>query len=88
MREALDLGINFIDTAEAYGTEDDRRQGHQGRPRDSIVLSTKSLITGAAGPKSGADMVASLDASLRRLGTDYVDSSICTGWRPPPTTAP
>ena len=70
---ALDLGVNFIDTAENYETEGIVGKAIKGRPRDSVVISTKSLLGSAAGPKSGADMVAALDASLKKLGTDFVD---------------
>jgi aryl-alcohol dehydrogenase-like predicted oxidoreductase len=73
VREAMDLGVNFIDTAENYETEGIVGKAIKGRPRDSVVISTKSLLGSGAGPKSGADMVACLDASLRKLDTDYVD---------------
>jgi aryl-alcohol dehydrogenase-like predicted oxidoreductase len=67
VREALDLGVNFLDTAAAYETEDVVGKAIKGRPRDNIVISTKSFAT------SGPKVLASLDASLRRLNTDYVD---------------
>lgn len=70
---ALDLGVNFIDTAENYETEGIVGKAIKGRPRDSVVISTKSLLGSAAGLKSGADMVAALDASLKKLDTDFVD---------------
>jgi aryl-alcohol dehydrogenase-like predicted oxidoreductase len=73
VREAMDLGVNLIDTAENYETEPIVGKAIKGRPRDSVVISTKSLLGSGAGPKSGADMVASLEASLRKLDTDYVD---------------
>ena len=80
VRAALDLGVTFLDTAEAYGTEEIVGEAIASRPRDRIVISTKSRIEqrvgmpgGAAGLMSGADVVANLDASLRRLRTDYVD---------------
>jgi aryl-alcohol dehydrogenase-like predicted oxidoreductase len=73
VHEALGLGVNFIDTAEAYGTEEIVGRAIKGRPRDSIVLSTKSLLTTASGAKSATNMVASLNASLRKLDTDFVD---------------
>jgi aryl-alcohol dehydrogenase-like predicted oxidoreductase len=73
VREAMDLGVNFIDTAENYETETIVGKAIKGRPRDSVVVSTKSLLGTSAGPKSGPDMVSSLDASLRKLDTDYVD---------------
>jgi aryl-alcohol dehydrogenase-like predicted oxidoreductase len=75
VREALDLGVNFIDTAKAYGTEGIVGKAIKGRPRGSVVISTKthahSFDTGTLLPASG--VVASLDASLRTLDTDYVD---------------
>jgi aryl-alcohol dehydrogenase-like predicted oxidoreductase len=73
VREAVDLGVNLIDTAEAYGTEEIVGAAIKGRPRDGVIVSTKTQVTIGGAPKSAAAMVASLDASLRRLGTDYVD---------------
>ncbi len=69
---AVGLGINFIDTARAYGTEAAVGKALRGR-RDRVVLSTKALPVGASGPLDAAALRASLDASLERLGTDYVD---------------
>lgn len=73
VREALDLGINLIDTAVAYGTEEIVGAAISSRPRDSVVLSTKSYISDATGPFSGAKVVESLEGSLGRLKTDHVD---------------
>lgn len=70
VRQALDAGINFIDTAEAYGTEDAVGQALRGVDRSSLVLSTKKRTSGHITP---ADVQHSLEESLRRLGTDYVD---------------
>ena len=69
---AIDLGIDFIDTARAYGTEGAVARAIRGR-RDSVVLSTKALPAGAAGLLSAAQLRESLELSLSRLGTDYVD---------------
>jgi aryl-alcohol dehydrogenase-like predicted oxidoreductase len=69
---ALDLGIDFIDTARAYGTEPAVGRAIRGK-RDRVVLSTKALPVGAAGPLGAAELRDSLDRSLARLGTDYVD---------------
>lgn len=68
---ALDAGVNFIDTAEAYGTESIVGQAIAGRDRAALVLSTKK----ATGPEvlTPAEVRAGLEASLKRLGTDYVD---------------
>jgi aryl-alcohol dehydrogenase-like predicted oxidoreductase len=82
VREALDLGVNLIDTAENYETEPIVGKAIKGRPRDSVVISTKSLVNAASGPKSGADMVASLNASLEKLDTDYVDIYFLHGVSP------
>jgi aryl-alcohol dehydrogenase-like predicted oxidoreductase len=75
VKEALNLGVNFIDTAKAYGTEGIVGKAIKGLTRESVVISTKthahSFDAGALLPASG--VVANLDASLKALGTDYVD---------------
>ncbi len=70
---ALDAGVNFIDTAAAYGTEDVVGAALRSRRRDRVVISTKAGIFRSGEPVDAAQVVASLDASLRALGTDYVD---------------
>jgi aryl-alcohol dehydrogenase-like predicted oxidoreductase len=72
VQRAIDLGVNFIDTAEGYGTEDIVGQGIRGRDRSQIVLSTKKSISRDK-PPTAADLRAGLEQSLRRLGTDYLD---------------
>lgn len=73
VRAALDLGVNFLDTAEAYGTEEIVGEAISGRPRDAVVISTKSRIR-IGGERIGPEQVArNLDASLGRLGVDDVD---------------
>lgn len=72
VREALDLGTNFIDTAEAYKTEEIVGRGIRGVPRDQVVLSTKKS-TWADGQITESDVLKSLEASLKKLGTEYVD---------------
>src|SRR4051812_47359447 len=69
---ALDLGVNFVDTARAYGTEAAVGRAIAGR-RDRVVISTKALPAGASGLMNAAELRESLELSLRRLGTDYVD---------------
>lgn len=74
VQRALDLGINFIDTAQYYGTEPAVGAAIYGRARDSVVISTKhkvSLIDGTV--FTVAEILAGLDRSLRALGTDHVD---------------
>jgi aryl-alcohol dehydrogenase-like predicted oxidoreductase len=73
VRRALDLGVNFIDTAEAYGTEETVGLGIKDRPRDQVILSTKKSMRKDGRVITPAELVAGLEASLARLGTDYVD---------------
>ena len=74
VRAALDLGINLLDNARLYGTEEAVGDAIKGVPRDSVVLTTKHLATSAEGRSYSADeVVAGLHDSLTALGTDYVD---------------
>ncbi len=73
VRKALDLGINFIDTAESYKTEAAIGEALAGVRRDDIVLSTKKNTWKEGAPVTATDIEASLDASLARLKTDHVD---------------
>jgi aryl-alcohol dehydrogenase-like predicted oxidoreductase len=84
VRAALDLGVNFIDTAMVYGTEGIVGKAIKGRPRSSVVISTKSHYSGFDGsnPLPAAAIVANLEASLRALDTDYVDVFHLHGLRP------
>lgn len=70
VRRALDAGVNFIDTAEAYGTEAMVGAAIQGVARDKIVISTKKSYRKAISP---ALVRKGLEESLQRLRTDYVD---------------
>ena len=82
VREALDLGVTFFDTAEAYGTEEILGQAIAPSDRSSVVLCTKSRIARGSQPLSAADVVANLDASLARLKTDHVDVYLLHGVPP------
>jgi len=73
VRAALDLGVNFIDTATAYGTEDIVGEAIRAVPRDTVVVSTKALIKQGDTLLPASDVIASLEQSLRRLQTDYID---------------
>ena len=79
---ALELGINFFDTADVYslGASEEvlgRALKHFGRPRDRVVIATKVFSPMGDDPNqrglSRKHILHSIDASLRRLGTDYVD---------------
>jgi 2,5-diketo-D-gluconate reductase A len=81
LRAALDAGYRHIDTATMYGNEAD--VGHvlasSGLARDQVFITTK-LPSGKAGRER-----ATLAASLRALGTDYVDLWL-VHWPPPERT--
>ena len=85
--KGFDLGINFIDTANVYGrgaAETMLGEALADQPRTSYVLATKLM-----GPMSDTDRGLSraqvfkqIDASLRRLRTDYVDLYQCHRYDP------
>jgi aryl-alcohol dehydrogenase-like predicted oxidoreductase len=70
VRTAVDLGVNFLDTAEAYGTEEIVGAAVRSYDRDKLVISTKALL-GASG--TAAEVTRRVEASLKRLGLDHVD---------------
>ena len=76
VRAAIDMGINFIDTASAYGTEKIVGEAVRGL-RDKVVISTKTAIQPWGEPKAapftGAQVLEQLEKNLARLGTDYID---------------
>lgn len=78
---ALDLGVNFIDTAAPYRTEHVVGEAIQGR-RDQVVLATKATVFRGNDPVAPADVIASLDNSLRLLKTDVIDVFQCHAVRP------
>jgi aryl-alcohol dehydrogenase-like predicted oxidoreductase len=81
IKRALELGINFFDTANMYGTGRSEevlgRALHDFTKRDEVVVATKvyfpmrSDVNG--GGLSRKAIMTEIDHSLRRLGTDYVD---------------
>jgi 1-deoxyxylulose-5-phosphate synthase len=81
IRRAMDLGINFFDTADMYslgGSEEVLgRALRDFAARDDVVIATKVFHPMSDKPNnqglSRKHILASIDASLRRLGTDYVD---------------
>lgn len=77
---ALDAGVNFIDTAEAYGTEDIVGAAVAQRQRDKIIISTKKRLRGEE--ITVDELRAGLHDSLRRLRSDYVDVYHLHGLRP------
>lgn len=77
LESAVALGINFIDTAPAYGTSEERLKPFVTSRRDGIILSTKCGEefdgTSSRHDFSGPGLTASLDRSLERLGVPFVD---------------
>lgn len=73
IRTAYDMGCTFFDTAESYGAgENEKLVGEAIRPfRNQIVLATKLHIPD--GPHVEEAIREHLEASLKRLGTDWVD---------------
>jgi aryl-alcohol dehydrogenase-like predicted oxidoreductase len=80
-RQALDAGINFFDTANIYSAgsseEITGRALLKFASRDDLVIATKVHQSMRPGPNGGGlsrkAILAEIDNSLRRLGTDYVD---------------
>ena len=77
---ALEHGINFFDTADMYSrgvSEQVLGRALKERPRDQIVIATKAFYALTDGPNLGGlsrkHLLHAIDASLTRLGTDYVD---------------
>ncbi len=70
VRTAVDLGVNFLDTAEAYGTEEIVGAAARSYDRDRLVISTKAIF-GAA--DTGDTVARKVEAALRRLRLDHVD---------------
>src|SRR5918994_4288160 len=75
----LDAGVNLFDTADIYSggeSEDILGQAISGR-RDRVLLATKARMPAGEGPNeaglSRQHLIRQCEASLRRLGTDYID---------------
>jgi aryl-alcohol dehydrogenase-like predicted oxidoreductase len=77
LETALDLGVNLIDTAPAYGESEKRLGGFVAAHRERIVLATKCGERYENGRStydfSAAAITASVEESLRRLQTDHVE---------------
>ena len=73
VRRALELGINYIDTAENYGTEEIIGKAIRGADRSSLVLSSKKGAYRKGRPVPPREFAAGVEASLRRLGVETID---------------
>ncbi|MFE3250533.1 aldo/keto reductase [Streptomyces sp. NPDC059209] len=79
IHKALDAGVNFVDTADAYARGESETilgKALKGR-RDNVVLATKAHLPMGDDPNQQGNsrrwLTRALDDSLRRLGTDHVD---------------
>ena len=79
VRRALDAGVNFIDTAEGYGTEGIVGKGIASVARDKVIISSKKSCSQEISPELVRQ---SIEASLSELGTDYIDIYNLHGVRP------
>ena len=70
VRTAVDLGVNFLDTAEAYGTEEIVGIAARSYDRDRLVISTKAICSTS---DTAETVTRRVEAALKRLGLDYVD---------------
>lgn len=91
LRKALELGINFFDTADMYslGVSEQilgRALKDFGPTRDRVVIATKAHSPMSDDPNdrglSRKHLFHSIDSSLKRLGTDYVDVFQMHRWDP------
>ena len=90
IRQALELGINFFDTANAYsdGTSEEivGRALREYARRDEIVVATKVRYASRRAPNVGGlsrkAILHEIDASLQRLGLDHVDLYQIHRWDP------
>ena len=90
IEHALELGINFFDTADMYSLGESEtivgRALKQFARRDQVIVATKVYYPMGDGPNdkglSRKHLMDSIDASLKRLGTDYVDLYQIHRWDP------
>lgn len=82
----LEAGLNFFDTADVYSggaSEQILGQALQGR-RDQVLISTKATFSMGAGPNdkgsSRHHLIRACEASLKRLGSDYIDLYFMHGY--------
>jgi len=80
IHQALDAGINFIDTADVYSAGESEEivgKALAGGRRDNVVLATKSHARMGSDPNQQGNsrrwIMQEIDASLRRLQTDWID---------------
>ena len=88
IKRALDLGVNFFDTANAYAYGNSERilgkALNDFANRDEIVVATKVFVPMSKAPNNGGlsrkHILSQVDQSLQRLGMDYIDLYIIHRW--------
>ena len=88
IKRALDLGVNFFDTANAYAYGNSERilgkALNDFANRDEIVVATKVFVPMNKAPNGGGlsrkHIMSQVDQSLQRLGMDYIDLYIIHRW--------
>jgi L-galactose dehydrogenase len=73
VKQAIDLGVNFLDTAQNYGTEAVVGKAIAGVPRHRLVISTKKTLPPTDHSDPEAEVIKGLEQSLKLIGTDYID---------------
>jgi L-galactose dehydrogenase len=73
IKQALDRGVNFLDTAENYGTEAVVGRAIRGSARDKLVISTKKTLPAPNHENPQEELRRGLERSLKLLDTDYID---------------
>jgi aryl-alcohol dehydrogenase-like predicted oxidoreductase len=73
VRQAIDLGVNFLDTAQSYGTEPIVGKAIAGLPRERLVISTKKTLPAVHHRDPAEEVIKGLEQSLKSIGTDYID---------------
>ena len=69
----MDLGVNFFDTANVYGTEGILGKAIKNVNRDQVVISTKHQVSTKDKKYSHIDIISGIENSLKELKTDYID---------------
>ena len=73
VQKSLELGVNFIDTAESYGTEEVVGKALPASQRSSVSISTKLSASQNDRLSTASEFKARVEGSLKRLNSDYID---------------
>ena len=73
VKQAIDLGVNFLDTAQNYGTEEVVGKAIAAIPRDRLIISTKKTLPSGDHANPEQEVIKGLEQSLKLIGTDYID---------------